>query len=162
LVPEWLQDVAEQKTEPDAIQEPPEWLPPVPDPTSESDEVTPTLSEEWLPESDVDDAPPPSSKPVITPKPEITPKPVLPEDSEALEVARQAIRANNLEEALHIYTSLIKRGKMIEKVIEELQETLRKYPVDVALWQALGDAYMRNDSLQEALDSYSKAEDLLR
>ena len=156
LVPEWIQDVAEQKTEPDAIQEPPEWLPSLQEPTEKTDGVTPTRSEEWLPESDADAATPPAPKPVITPKP------APPEASEALEAARQAVRANNLEEALNIYTNLIKRGKMIEQVIEELQEALRKHPVDVALWQALGDAYMRNDSLQEALDSYSKAEDLLR
>jgi len=32
----------------------------------------------------------------------------------------------------------------------------------VAIWQALGDAYMRANLLQEALDAYTKAEELLR
>jgi cytochrome c-type biogenesis protein CcmH/NrfG len=31
----------------------------------------------------------------------------------------------------------------------------------LALWQALGDAYMRADRLRDALDSYTKAEELL-
>ena len=32
----------------------------------------------------------------------------------------------------------------------------------MSVWQALGDAYMRASQVQEALDAYSKAEDLLR
>jgi cytochrome c-type biogenesis protein CcmH/NrfG len=32
----------------------------------------------------------------------------------------------------------------------------------VDLWQTLGDAYVRKNKLQDALDSYTKAEELLR
>ena len=44
----------------------------------------------------------------------------------------------------------------------DLREALYRYPVEVSLWQALGDAYMRSNRLQEALDAYTKAEELLR
>jgi cytochrome c-type biogenesis protein CcmH/NrfG len=39
---------------------------------------------------------------------------------------------------------------------------LYRYPVEVSLWQLLGDAYMRANRLQDALDAYTKAEELLR
>ena len=79
-----------------------------------------------------------------------------------LEEARQAIHEHKLDEAIDIYAKLIKRGKVIEETIEDIQEALRKHPINPALWQVLGDALMRSDRLQEALDAYSKAEDLLR
>ena len=41
-------------------------------------------------------------------------------------------------------------------------QALYRYPVEVAILQALGDAYMRANRLQDALDSYTKAEELLR
>jgi cytochrome c-type biogenesis protein CcmH/NrfG len=34
--------------------------------------------------------------------------------------------------------------------------------VDVSIWEALGDARMRIGHLQEALDAYTKAEELIR
>ena len=34
--------------------------------------------------------------------------------------------------------------------------------MDVVIWQTLGDAYMRANRLQDALDAYTKAEELLR
>ncbi|NUM47670.1 MAG: hypothetical protein HUU38_23445, partial [Anaerolineales bacterium] len=37
-----------------------------------------------------------------------------------------------------------------------------RYPVDIDLWLSLGDAYVKKNKLQDALDSYTKAEELLR
>ncbi|NJN80525.1 MAG: tetratricopeptide repeat protein [Anaerolineales bacterium] len=34
--------------------------------------------------------------------------------------------------------------------------------MEVNIWQALGDAYMRANRLKEALESYNKAEELIR
>jgi pilus assembly protein FimV len=166
IIPEWLQDVAEQRPEPDAIDEPPEWLPSIDDsikdgPSKDVGEIAPTLPEEWQPESTVEDAPQFETQPEPTPK--IKPKPKPPIDlSEELENARQAIHDTDIEEATNIYAKLIKKGKGIEEIIEDIEEALRKHPIDVSLWQVLGDALMRSDHLQEALDAYSKAEDLLR
>jgi len=43
-----------------------------------------------------------------------------------------------------------------------VQEALYRFPVDTNLWVVLGDAHLRTDDLQDALDAYSKAEDLVR
>jgi len=44
----------------------------------------------------------------------------------------------------------------------DVQEALYRFPVDVNLWVVLGDAHLRTDDLQDALDAYTKAEDLVR
>ncbi|MCH7480018.1 MAG: hypothetical protein IIC79_01375 [Chloroflexi bacterium] len=79
-----------------------------------------------------------------------------------LTTARDSVNAGNLEEAMAGFGELIKRRKYLDDIIADLQAALIKHPIDVSTWQTLGDAYMRADRLQDALDSYSKAEDLLR
>ena len=76
--------------------------------------------------------------------------------------ARESINAGNVEAAMDMLEKLIKRGKFVEEIIVDLQAALVKHPIDISLWQTLGDAFMRIDNLQDALDSYSRAEDLLR
>ena len=51
---------------------------------------------------------------------------------------------------------------MLEEVTFDLKEAIYRFPVEVSIWQALGDAYMRANRLQDALDAYTKAEELLR
>jgi cytochrome c-type biogenesis protein CcmH/NrfG len=60
------------------------------------------------------------------------------------------------------YNTLIKKNKNLDDVIADLQAALFNHPVEITLWQTLGDAYMKADRLQEALDAYTKAEELLR
>ena len=48
------------------------------------------------------------------------------------------------------------------RLSRDLRDALYRYPVEVPIWQALGDAYMRANRLQDALDAYTKAEELLR
>ena len=79
-----------------------------------------------------------------------------------MESASEAANKGNLEEAVDGFSQLVKKGKLVEEVIQEVSEALRRHPVNVQLWQVLGDAYMRVDNLQEALDAYTKAEELLR
>jgi cytochrome c-type biogenesis protein CcmH/NrfG len=43
-----------------------------------------------------------------------------------------------------------------------MQNALYQYPGDINFLIVLGDAYLRTDKLQEALDTYTKAEELLR
>jgi cytochrome c-type biogenesis protein CcmH/NrfG len=57
---------------------------------------------------------------------------------------------------------MIRKGKFLDEIIFDLREAIYRYPVEVPVWQALGDAYMRANRLQEALDAYTKAEELLR
>ena len=79
-----------------------------------------------------------------------------------LAIAREAINNKDISKALEIYSKLIKKGALLEDMIKDLREVLYKYPKDVSIWQCVGDAYMRANRLEEALDAYTKAEDLLR
>jgi tetratricopeptide (TPR) repeat protein len=76
--------------------------------------------------------------------------------------AQNELTRGNIPGAIERYSKLIKKGKLLEEIIFDLREALYRYPVEVAILQALGDAYMRASRLQEALDSYTKAEELLR
>jgi tetratricopeptide (TPR) repeat protein len=88
--------------------------------------------------------------------------PVLDKDAELLSSAQNILDQNSLDEAMKKYSKLIKKGRLLDEVIHDLREAIYRYPVDVIIWQTLGDAYMRANRLQDALDSYTKAEELLR
>ncbi len=93
------------------------------------------------------------------------PKPAAPAPKPAaatLGDAQAQLGRGNIAAALDIYTRLIRKGKSLEDIIRDLRDALYRYPVEVPLWQSLGDAYMRANRLQEALDAYTKAEELLR
>ncbi len=76
--------------------------------------------------------------------------------------AQAAMQEGNVTAALAEYEKLIKKNRLLEETIADLREALYEYPVDVTIWQTLGDAYMRVGRLQDALDAYTKAEELLR
>jgi tetratricopeptide (TPR) repeat protein len=76
--------------------------------------------------------------------------------------ARGELNRSNVSGALDNYGRLIKKGRLLEDIIHDLREASYRYPVDVGIWQSLGDAYMRANRLQDALDAYTKAEELLR
>ena len=79
-----------------------------------------------------------------------------------LGLARNELSGSNVPGALESYGKLIKKARFLDEVIHDLREALYRYPVDVGIWQSLGDAYMRANRLQDALDAYTKAEELLR
>ena len=76
--------------------------------------------------------------------------------------ARNALIQGQSAQALAHYTSLIKAQQALPDVIQDLNEALYRFPVDVSIWEALGDAHMRIGHLQDALDAYTKAEELIR
>ena len=76
--------------------------------------------------------------------------------------AQAELGRGNIGAALDLYGRLIRKGRSLEEIIRDLRDALYRYPVEVPIWQALGDAYMRANRLQEALDAYTKAEELLR
>jgi tetratricopeptide (TPR) repeat protein len=86
----------------------------------------------------------------------------IPTVDPVLATARNELSQNNVNGALDSYGKLIKKARYLDEVIYDLREALYRYPVDVNLWQSLGDAYMRANRLQDALDAYTKAEELLR
>ena len=79
-----------------------------------------------------------------------------------LEAAQSALLHGQVESALEYYNSVIENGERLEETIHDLRDALYRYPVEISIWQALGDAYARSNQLQEALDAYTKAEELLR
>lgn len=80
----------------------------------------------------------------------------------ALKDARQAISSSDLVGAALHYDLLIKQNQYLPEIIQDIQDVLSQNPNEVSLWQTLGDACMRNDQLQEALEAYNRAEELLR
>lgn len=152
----WL-DEAAPVPQPPAATSPEEWLPidrqeSGPVTTSGVPATTPSLQAERQPIPSEGDRPaPPASRPAGQEK-----------DAGLLEEAQHALAENRLEEAMGLYAKLIKKGKFLEEVIHNLRDAIYRHPVDVVICQTLGDAYMRANRLQDALDAYSKAEDLLR
>ncbi len=185
-VPAWLSDLgptAAEPTEAPAAEELPEWLrgemeeeEPLPEAPPQ-----PTSPSEWQPVEAGEPAAEvqpvvqgPEGEPAVeeaaAPSSGEGPPPVIPPrrtgSLQALDTtlarAQQLLNAGDINGALQEYAFLIKKGRLLEEVVYDLREALYRYPVDVMIWQTLGDAYMRANRLQDALDAYTKAEELLR
>ncbi len=104
-----------------------------------------------------------AAQPVAEPEPQAAPATAEPAgEDRTREQALADLDAGRTADAVEKYNHLIESDQMLEEVIQDLRNSLYRYPVDVSLWQALGDAYLRNNQIQDALDSYTKAEELLR
>jgi tetratricopeptide (TPR) repeat protein len=79
-----------------------------------------------------------------------------------LAAARDYMSRGKIPDALQAYDNLIRKGRNLEDITFDLKEALYRFPVEVSIWQTLGDVYMRSNRLQDALDAYTKAEELLR
>ncbi len=75
--------------------------------------------------------------------------------------AETAIQDGEIEEAVHILAPVIHSGGALDEVIHLLQRALRDAPDHLDLWIALGDACMRADRLEDALQAYNRAEEIL-
>jgi competence ComEA-like helix-hairpin-helix protein len=96
-------------------------------------------------------------EPQKTPPPEIEQK----TDQGQINAARMAASAGDQEKAIIIYSELIQAKSSLDEVIFDLNQAIHTRPEDYELWQLLGDAYMRNDQMIEAMQAYNKAEELL-
>jgi len=102
----------------------------------------------------------PSIAPTFQPLP---PAPSLPDDAEQfLNQAQMFLSTGKLPGAIDVYDQLIGKGLHLEDVIHDLRDALYHYPVDLLLWQLLGDAYLRSNRIQDAIDAYTQAEELIR
>lgn len=149
-IPEWLKDLEEEPAEEPSMEPPAETLlaetPATPDWESKVEEI-PVVS-------DIEDTSPVRVTPPV--------RETMASEGGDLYAAQAALNTHDLETALGHYNQLISRGEALEDTIHDLREALDHFPVDITLWQALGDAYMRSNQLQEALDAYTKAEELMR
>lgn len=92
----------------------------------------------------------------------VTPAASLAELPERLQQAQTTLEKGDIDTALADYNHFIEDGELLEETIHDLRDALYRHPVNVDIWQSLGDAYMRSNRIQEALDAYTKAEELLR
>lgn len=142
-VPEWLRPPLEAA--------PPPPLPPAPPPQQPVPEPVPAPASSWVPE-------------VAAPQPEVRParrgggraKGAAASPGEVLNRARRALASGDLDAALRQYGQLIRRRNEVEAVIEDLRAALGRAGAQPAIWQALGDAYMRSDRLPEAIEAYRR------
>jgi tetratricopeptide (TPR) repeat protein len=148
--------LAESKEEePALVSEEPDSSEPTNRIPTETDIKQAVVSEE-LASTEADIIPAPAEEP---PVPEITAQASPPA---TFDDARNAVNQGQPSKAAEYYSGLIKQDYHLEEVIKDLQDALYRFPVDVDLWVTLGDAYFRTDDLQEALNAYVKAEDLVR
>ena len=183
---EWLQtfhvDEAEAVT---AEFELPDWLKGVEESTESIEPLPETKEskEEWVREETMLKSP--ESLPVDIPVSEISTEQIVsesdatseigtrfhPEEAplytestpkELLEQAQIALRHNDVNLAVNHYEELVNSGNLIDETIHDLREAIDRYPMETPLYQILGDAYMRSNRLQDAIDAYTKAEQLLR
>jgi tetratricopeptide (TPR) repeat protein len=126
--------------------------------------ITPPPAVEQVPSKVEVKTPTPPKPPTAAPSPAAGPftdeKAHLkkhPRDYDAWLALAQALwQADERAESLEAYGRLIRAGKLLEPVISDLESYLRQWPgVDVQ--RALGDAYMKDGRLQEALDVYRRA-----
>ncbi|MCJ7708878.1 MAG: hypothetical protein MUO38_14830, partial [Anaerolineales bacterium] len=104
-------------------------------------------------------APPPPVPPAVEALPSPGPAPAKPKPavigpSEILDNARQSFASGDIETALKHYGSLIRRKREVQVVIEDLRAALAFGTTHPAVWQTLGDAYMKADRLPEAIEAY--------
>lgn len=163
-LPDWLQtgEVAQPQVSAGVeskAEEIPDWLKGLEETTAEEQapetEAAPTPVDyraAWAPEH--------PEEPAI----ETTPQAVEPAAQPALNLTdlRGALDRGNLEKALDGYNRYIQEEQNLPEIIHDLKNALYRYPVDITIWQTLGDAYARNNQLQDAIDAYTKAEELLR
>jgi competence ComEA-like helix-hairpin-helix protein len=95
---------------------------------------------------------------------ESMPTPVISEAepvTEELIQARSALVSGKLDDSLKIYENYIKEERHLPAIIQDLRQAIVSHPREVAIYQSLGDAYVRNNQLQEALEVYMQAEEIL-
>jgi tetratricopeptide (TPR) repeat protein len=181
-LPDWLKDEEPAELPSEEL---PDWLK---GETAEQPPAAPVVQADWQPEQPpvevfpifaaidstptVEEAVPVPAKtapalkaatPQVAPvKPVKAPSASAEKDHALYENSQLELQRGNLNEATQGYSKLIKKGKMLDEIIFDLREALYRHPVDVVIWQTLGDAYMRAQRLQDALDAYTKAEELLR
>jgi hypothetical protein len=154
-----LMEVIHQETQGQAPPQPP--ARPVVKPQTQpltSPEATPT--------------PPPTAPP--TPKPPSAPKAARPRKGKAAKspyaseppeevfsLGQRSIDEGNHAVAVEALDYLVTSGQLVNEVIAELENFTMNHPGASPLWRVLGDAYMRNNRLQKALEAYRQALDEL-
>ena len=110
-------------------------------------------------------APPPPPAPVPVPSavsPAPSPPPAI-DVAAALQSAREKFGAEDYDGALLDYESVVQANAALNDVVADLSGYVKqdRYKQNAAMHRILGDGLMRQGRLQEALDTYRKALNLL-
>jgi peptide/nickel transport system permease protein len=103
-----------------------------------------------------------TSKPLVTyPVPSLqTPARRLLEKDPLLQVARDAIAEQNMDQALHAYSHLIKHRKHVSEIRQDLVHIARQFPSHVIVWTLLGDVLIQEGNYEYANKAYEQARNL--
>jgi len=116
------------------------------------------LLQDLLSEEQPDETPSTEISPSMTPPPE--------DENEALRLEAQSeITRGVTPDAIKKYSTLVKKGVRVEDLISDLNQASLENINDeeyITILQLIGDAYMKIDKIQDALDAYTKAEKLIR
>ena len=81
---------------------------------------------------------------------------------EVLGQARAKIQAGDVDNGLVGYEAIIRANTALDSVISDLQALIKdKHKNNASVYRVLGDGLMRQGQLQQALDIYRKALNLL-
>jgi tetratricopeptide (TPR) repeat protein len=157
-VPAWARDSAPAAAPPRAPAPPPRPAAPPPAPAAPQPTRQRIISAN-------EPAPPPASEPAAVPEAFEAYKSRLesnPNDHAArIELARELAKSGQVEDSLPQYQTLVERSDDLDDVAEDLHSLIVTTPGHPALRRLLGDVYMRQGYLQEALDAYRGALDNL-
>jgi tetratricopeptide (TPR) repeat protein len=151
-VPDWLSDSGVQD-----IESVPDWL------LSDTGMLNPRVVAEDV----IIDSTPKPETPAIVPVRQPEPKPAITLGSvdprQFLQKAREKLQQGAINESLQDYEVVVKVNQEVEVVVEDLSKLVKEGPHkhNPAVHRVLGDGLMRQGKLQEALDTYRKALNLL-
>lgn len=155
-LPDWLADIETQEV--------PEWL--LETVTGEQEQVslleTPVI--ELPPVAQPAAAKPPAPQ-SAAPRPAASPVPVPQyaqiNAAEVLASARQKLSGGDLDGSLLDYEAIVRANTQLDVVVADLSPVMQRESKNPAIYRVLGDALMRQGRLQDALDTYRKALNLL-
>jgi tetratricopeptide (TPR) repeat protein len=165
-LPEWLREFTEEETAPEEME---------PDSTADTSplrvgsiesapaeelQVEAPGEEELVAEDRQVEEPQVEDLQVVVPQ-ELLAEAETGEKPDILAEAWSKMVGGEVANAIDTYSELIRNEQFLDRAIHDLREAAFLYPEEILLHQALGDAYLRSNRFQEALDAYNKAEELL-
>ncbi|MBI9049491.1 MAG: tetratricopeptide repeat protein [Anaerolineaceae bacterium] len=86
----------------------------------------------------------------------------IPDENLQIVEIQSLIAKKEIADALERIDQLIEKEQHLDQIITELNKAIVDNPLDPAIYIRIGDAYIRNNEIQKALDMYQEAENLLQ
>ena len=91
------------------------------------------------------------------PAPAVSSQPAVTVPADALARGQAALAGQDYEAAVSALSVLVEHGQHLDTVVQSLEGAAGAGQAPVPVLRLLGDAYMRSDQLQKALDTYRQA-----